>query len=530
MSVEALPAPATADSGSTAHTEPRWTLDRSFGRVHAVVFLAVLMLISLFFRTRGLHVHFWVDEGLSVGIAGHPLSKIPHLLREDGSPPLYYVILHGWMQLRGHSEVATHELSLIIALIAIPISFWAGLTIFGRRVAVYAAVIAALVPYLTGYAQETRMYSLMSVFSILVAASFVLCFVQRRRGYLPLFVLSLTGALYTHNWGLFLALMCAVAFLVNVRLTDSEDRRQLWIDGVIALVGVTVLFAPWLPTLLYQAKHTGAPWDTPPVVWSISQGFYYLTGGRGAAMLILIGAGAGLWAIDRHSQAERPLRAAVISLALLGLGTLAVAWLYSKHTPAWAPRYQAAIIGPMLLLVSLGLVRAGRLGIVCLALCATFWMIDPIDHNPSGKSNVAVAIAGVRPHIKTDPLVLSTQPEQVPTIAYYLDRPAHYWTPMGPTADPGVVDWRNALHRLRESSASKVLEPALRTLKPGQRVVLVVPIHFPNTPLWMKDINRSSKLWERVLNEDPKLVRVGSSAKHSYGIGSAVRVTVYAQR
>ena len=195
MSVEALPAPATADSGPTAHTESRWTLDRSYGRFHAVAFVAVLMLISLFFRTRGLHVHFWVDEGLSVGIAGHPLSKIPHLLREDGSPPLYYVILHGWMQLRGHSEVATHELSLIFALIAIPIAFWAGLAVFNRRVAVYAAVIAALVPYLTGYAQETRMYSLMSVFSILVAASFVLSFVQRRRGYLPLFVISLTGAL-----------------------------------------------------------------------------------------------------------------------------------------------------------------------------------------------------------------------------------------------------------------------------------------------------------------------------------------------
>ncbi len=47
---------------------------------------------------------------------------------------------------------------------------------------------------------------------------------------------------------------------------------------------VALMYLPWLPTLLYQAQHTGAPWALAPVVWSLPQGGYFLVGGRGAAM------------------------------------------------------------------------------------------------------------------------------------------------------------------------------------------------------------------------------------------------------
>src|SRR5947209_11056742 len=136
-----------------------------------IVALALLVMlgVSVWLRTTALHFYFWVDEGISVGIASHPLSQIPSLMRRDGSPPLYYVLLHFWMAWRGHSEVATHEFSLIFALLAIPAAYWAGASLFGRRTGLIAALLAAGAPYLTTYAQETRMYSLVALLSILVA-------------------------------------------------------------------------------------------------------------------------------------------------------------------------------------------------------------------------------------------------------------------------------------------------------------------------------------------------------------------------
>src|SRR5579871_7043350 len=98
---------------------PEWL---QLSRSTIVVALLVMLGVSVWLRTVALHFYFWVDEGISVGIASHPLSQIPGLMRRDGSPPLYYLLLHIWMSWRGHSEVATHELSLIFALLCIPVA------------------------------------------------------------------------------------------------------------------------------------------------------------------------------------------------------------------------------------------------------------------------------------------------------------------------------------------------------------------------------------------------------------------------
>ena len=55
--------------------------------------LALLVWWSLGLRNEELSVGYWVDEGLSVGIADRPLTDIPGILRQDGSPPLYYCCL-----------------------------------------------------------------------------------------------------------------------------------------------------------------------------------------------------------------------------------------------------------------------------------------------------------------------------------------------------------------------------------------------------------------------------------------------------
>src|SRR5688500_14275444 len=139
---------------------------------------------SLALRMSGLESGYWIDEGIAVGLASHDLSDIPATLVMDGSPPLYYLLLHSWMGLVGESEAATRALSLIFALIAVPVAFWAGNAVFDRRTGVIAAAGVAACPFLTYYAQETRMYALVVVLSLLASASFALAFLHGRRGHL----------------------------------------------------------------------------------------------------------------------------------------------------------------------------------------------------------------------------------------------------------------------------------------------------------------------------------------------------------
>jgi hypothetical protein len=481
-------------------------------------------------RTRSLHFHCWVDEGISVGIASHSLAHIPALLRQDGSPPLYYLLLHLWMAARGHSEVATHELSLIFALLTIPVAYWAGASLFGRRVGLISALMAALVPYLTAYAQETRMYALLALLAVIACASFVHAFVFGRRRYLLLFSVSLAASLYTHNWALFLAVVSVAAFLLCAVRAPREARSALWRDGLIGFGAVAVLYAPWLPTLFYQSQHTGAPWDLPPVIWSLTQGLYSVVGGRGAAIALLLAGGSGLLALRHGGPARRRLALAAVVLLGLGLGTLLLAWAYSKLTPAWADRYLAVVLSPLLLAFALGLSRGGRLAAVALALVVCFWVLDPVPSSRDSKSNVAIATAKIRGHLGSDPLVLSTQPEQVPVLSYYLPGARRFVTPLGTVADPGVMDWRDVLKRFHRHSVQSVLMPIVRRLAAGTRIVLITPLGMADQPRYMALINRASVQWSTALAYDPALKRLKVSDPNAYSTGVAVRAVLYEVR
>src|SRR3954447_13429879 len=95
--------------------------------------LWLLMAASLLLRSGRLAVGYWIDEGISVGIASHGAAQIPGVLGQDGSPPLYYLLLHEWIQIAGTGEAATRSLSLLFALAAVPAAWGAGAAVFDRR-------------------------------------------------------------------------------------------------------------------------------------------------------------------------------------------------------------------------------------------------------------------------------------------------------------------------------------------------------------------------------------------------------------
>src|SRR4051794_16199095 len=106
-----------------APRRPAWSVPARVAgrpRLLAALGLGGLAALCLLLRTQDFGVGFWIDEGLSVGIADRPLSEIPGALRLDGSPPLYYSLLHVWMSVFGRSEEATHGLSLFFAVLTIP--------------------------------------------------------------------------------------------------------------------------------------------------------------------------------------------------------------------------------------------------------------------------------------------------------------------------------------------------------------------------------------------------------------------------
>jgi hypothetical protein len=121
------------------------------------------------------------------------------------------------------------------------------------------------------------------------------------------------------------------------------------------------------------------------------------------------------------------------------------------------------LYGPVALALACGLARRP----VVAAAAAALLLAAPLP----AKSNVrAVAVSagiGLRP----GDLVISTQPEQWPALHAICPPGSCTLTPLGTPADPTVVDWRDALRRLRP--------PRAFACGPAGGVVLVHPRRAP---------------------------------------------------
>lgn len=474
------------------------------GPVGAVLFLVGLTLISLYLRTRALGASLWMDEGLSIGIASQPFFDIPGLLRQDGSPPLYYLSLNLWMEVFGTGPGDTQGLSVAISLLAVPGGLWAGWTLFGKRAGLICAALGAFNPFLTTYAQETRMYSLMVVLSLLLSATFIHVFVFRRRRYLPFLVVLLATILYTHSWGIFVTTGTLAAF-VPLWLS-SDDRRGLLRDGAIGYGAALLLYVPWLPTLLYQTAHTGAPWLNSPRLGAPVQISKSLLGGGTVTVALLLAAGSGLVAVLTRRTSGDKERTAVLTALSIGVATLAVAWLFSQISPAWTTRYLGVALGPIFLLAAVGLARAGNLGLVALVIVLGIWAI-PKTTNLQNKSNAADLATAVADTMRPGDLVVTLQPEQHPLIHYHLRNDMTEATQLGEVQRKGVMDWRDVQDKLEAATPERNLKPLLDRLPRSQRVLLVHPVTSSiddwDAP-WTQLVRRRSAQWGRALEADPR--------------------------
>ena len=481
--------------------------------------LILLMALSAFLRSRYLGGEFWMDEGITTGISLHPISQIPGILRYDGNPPLYYMMLHVWMSVFGTTETATHALSLVCGLLTIPAGGWAGWKLFGARTGVYAAILFAFNAWLTAYAQETRMYEFMGLLGVLATAGFLLAFVYRRRRYLFLFGGALTVMLYTHTWGTFFFAGSLVSLIPA--LIASDDRRGLIRDAAFAFIGAGILYLPWVPTLLYQAANTAAPWDNVPRFGAPVLLSRDVIGGDRITMLLVIPAAIGVAPLFTRAHRRTREWVTVWTLVTIPVATLGIAWLESQVNPAFVARYFAPVIGAILLLIAWGCARAKLLGVVAMVLAVAF-LANPSSYTPQWKSDMRDIGAEMTPYLKAGDQVVVGQPEETPLAWYYLPGGLKYAnTAGGRVSDPRYMDWVKALHRLTITNPEATLTPIVNALKPGQHLLFVRPLTEGaqnwEAP-WTMMVRRRSAQWGQLLQNDVDhgVLRQVAVAPHYY--------------
>jgi mannosyltransferase len=138
------------------------------GRLRRNPFLPAILLAAIAAGARLAlldHQSLWFDEVVSATLAKQPFGGMLHdVARAESTPPLYYVVLWGWVRLFGSTALALRSLSVCFGVLTVLVVYAAARLRFSRRAAFIAGALTATHPMLIWYSQETRAYSLVVFF------------------------------------------------------------------------------------------------------------------------------------------------------------------------------------------------------------------------------------------------------------------------------------------------------------------------------------------------------------------------------
>jgi hypothetical protein len=440
----------------------------------------------------------WLDEAISVSIARCSLPHLVQALRHDGAPPLYYVLLHFWVAAFGSSATAVRSMSTVFSIMTLPAMWWLGRRLGGRRLGVISVALLASSPFATFFGTEARMYALVMLLTVLgaIALARMLERPSWRRG---IAVAADSGALLlTHYWSIFL-LTTVGGWLLWRAWRLREPRRHLL--AAAALAGGVILLAPWLPVMVFQLRHTGTPWATPPRLltslqalaqWSASAqsiSFASATGGLpvvarllelSLAALILLGVFGR--PLDTTHLVEIDVRGRVPGRALAGicfgaitLGIIASIVLHS----GFEPRYTAAMFVLMPPLGALGvqsLPQRWRPSV--LAVVVLLGMVASASTITNHAKTQAGEVARMIDANASGGDVVVYCPDQLGPAVHRLVPPSLRQLPFPSGRDPSRVDWVDYASRNRRASPAAFADAVLGVAGPHTIWLVSTPYEY----------------------------------------------------
>jgi uncharacterized membrane protein len=102
----------------------------------------------------------WFDEAVSYLAARVPLGRILDNTVQSSHPPLYYLLLRGWLRVVPGIDAAARLPGMAWDLMLVPALYWLSVELYGdRRRGLFAALLVALSPFRILYSHELRMYT-----------------------------------------------------------------------------------------------------------------------------------------------------------------------------------------------------------------------------------------------------------------------------------------------------------------------------------------------------------------------------------
>jgi uncharacterized membrane protein len=342
----------------------------------------------------------WVDEAFSWWLARQPMDTVwRYVLSVDQHPPLYYSLLQLWLG-PDDRETGLRAFSVLWSVPTVPLVFLIGRRVAGPAAGVLAAVLQAVSPLHVWYAQQGRMYTMLTFFA--AAATLATLHLLDTRGRSRSTVHLATGALaasvtlamLSHNTAVLLPVVLAVvtaALALRQRAGPRRPRTAIDPDATVG-VGATVLigdppradlgavalgvavgvlaWTPWLPGFLKQARQVdGGFWLPAPTVTAVTEHLRNLLSAHAPAAWVVVLAlaavvlaGCGAWRLRGRPEA-------LLLVALLA-GPLVLELLVSIRRPIFYSQTLIWTSVPLVVLAAVALTGIRRRTLAAVATAA----------------------------------------------------------------------------------------------------------------------------------------------------------------
>jgi hypothetical protein len=423
-------------------------------------------------------------------------------LAHDGSPPLYYLLLHGWMAVFGRSDVAVRALSGVISVASLPFFWFAGRRLGGRTVAWVCFFLAVSSPFAINYATSARMYSLMILWSVLGFLALSRALDDPRPGRLVALGAVTAAILYTHYWGLYLVVVAGAWVGWHVWRTGEGGR------ALQAMLAGAVLWLPWSPVFVFQALHTGTPWASAASGGDLL-GVFGDFAGDGPWGALLMFATYALFLVGVFGRtvlsgqvvdtvgpggAARPViagRAVVFELRPrpgmgpvvgVAVGTLVVAVLLGVvTTSAFVARYTAVVLPLFLLVVSVGVavLPGTRFRLGCVAVLVVAGLLTGLGENGQQRTQAARIAAVLNVQAQAGDLVVYCPDQLGPAVDRLLRVPGLAEITFPRAIRPQRVDWVDYKKVIAATPVDAFAHAALARVAAGHTLWLVWRDGYP---------------------------------------------------
>src|SRR3989344_1867629 len=185
------------------------------------------------------------DEGGTIYFAERPVQELVNIFHPyyDVQPPLFYSILHFWIQAFGKTAFALRLLPALLSIIAIPIIYLLGKELFNDKIGLFAALIFAISQANIRFAQTLRMYPLLILFALLSVYFLMQYFKNPSHRNFALYILFAVLSVYTHYFAGFLL---GAEFLFAILFYKKYGIKFSKIFPMFAISAILSAPAGWL--------------------------------------------------------------------------------------------------------------------------------------------------------------------------------------------------------------------------------------------------------------------------------------------